>query len=64
MKASEFADYLRKAVAKFPTQKDAAKEWDISPQYLNDLLAGKRGPGDELLKVLGFEKVMSYRRIR
>jgi transcriptional regulator with XRE-family HTH domain len=42
-------------------QKQLAKEIGISPAYLSDLLNGKRGFSDKILKYLKVEKV--YRRL-
>lgn len=43
-----FLDKLRCIAETRGKQKDFAKMIGISPQYLNDLLAGKRGPNPDL----------------
>jgi len=43
-----FTDKLRALANEHPRQKDFAAMIGISPQYLNDLLAGKRGPNPDL----------------
>lgn len=52
---------LRKR-AKNMSQKALATELGISQQYLCDVLAGRREPGDGILAPLGLEKVTCYRR--
>jgi transcriptional regulator with XRE-family HTH domain len=37
------------------TQADLAKEIDCAPQYLNDVLGGRREPGPKILKYLGLK---------
>jgi len=44
-------------------QTELALRLGISPQYLNDVLAGTRHPGKLLLAVLGLKKVIEYRAI-
>lgn len=53
---------LRKA-AKAETQKRLAERLDISPQYLCDVLNGRRDP-EWVLRRFGFERVVTYRPIR
>lgn len=48
--------------SKAPRQADFAKVAGISPQYVNDVLAGRRDPGKAILDALGIEKVVTYRR--
>lgn len=43
-------------------QKDCAAKLGVSPQYLNDVLCGRKEPGNKILKPLGFERVVSYRK--
>jgi hypothetical protein len=38
------------------TQLDFARELDISPQFLNDLLRGRRDPSDKILDYLGLKR--------
>jgi transcriptional regulator with XRE-family HTH domain len=46
------------------TQVDLAKEIGISPQYLHDVLNGRRSPGEAILKYLQIEKRETYIRIK
>lgn len=39
-----------------------AKEHAISPAYVNDVLHGRREPGDTILAALGMSKIVTYRR--
>ena len=42
------------------SQRRAASELGISAQYLNDVLHGKREPGDKLLMAIGLQKIVRY----
>jgi hypothetical protein len=46
------------------SQAELARELDVSPQYLHDVLNGRREPGRKILKALGVERVVSYRPLR
>jgi transcriptional regulator with XRE-family HTH domain len=46
------------------TAKAAAKEMGISPQYLSDLLRGRRDIPDRIAEFLGFRKTITYSRSR
>jgi transcriptional regulator with XRE-family HTH domain len=41
-------------------QADLATQIGISPQYLSEILKGKRNPSKTVLDFLGLEKVVSY----
>jgi transcriptional regulator with XRE-family HTH domain len=43
------------------TQRQLAQEIGVSPQFLNDILHGKRVPSGKVLDYLGFERVVLYR---
>ena len=49
---------LEKQVRRAGTQKDAATALGISPQYLNDLLQGRRDASDNILEKLGLKRVV------
>ena len=51
---------LKKYIEGYPSQAQAAAALDISPQYLNDVMAGRRDPGPKLLKGLGIKRVPHY----
>jgi transcriptional regulator with XRE-family HTH domain len=53
---------LREAVKKAGTQTAFAKRHSISIAYINDVLQGRRDPGDKILEALGIEKTVTYRR--
>lgn len=40
-----------------------ARQWGISVQYIADVLRGYRDPGKSILKALGYERVVLYRKI-
>ncbi len=39
-----------------------AARWGISVQYIADVLRGYRDPGKSILKALGYERVVLYRK--
>lgn len=55
--------YLRGYIKQYPNQAEAAKAIGISPQYLCDILLGRRPPAKKVLKALKFEPVTRYVRI-
>lgn len=42
------------------SQKALAQAWDISEQYLSDILNERREPGDLVLQKMGLRKVVTY----
>ena len=44
-------------------QQAFAKQHDISPAYVSDVLCGRRAPGAKILAALGYERVVGYRQI-
>jgi transcriptional regulator with XRE-family HTH domain len=50
---------LRKLCAE-SSQKNVADELGISPQYLCDILKGRRQPGASVLQALGLTRKVSY----
>jgi hypothetical protein len=52
---------LRLLADSMSTHKALAKKIGISPQFLCDILAGKRLPGKKVCKFLKVESVMVYR---
>lgn len=52
---------LERMKEKHQTKVRLAVKLGVSAQYLNDVMAGKREPGDLLLKGMGLERVVSYR---
>lgn len=51
---------LRDLVATDGNQKCVADRLGISPQYLGDILSGKRRPGRKVLRALGLVHVDMY----
>lgn len=52
---------IRLKVKRCESQTRAAGSMDISAQYLNDVLTGKREPAGKLLLAMGVERVVTYR---
>ncbi len=55
---------LRRTAKKHGTQQKFAAFLGVSGAYLSDVMQGKREPGESILKPLGYEKVVSYRKRR
>jgi hypothetical protein len=64
MTADNVRELLRKAIANSPTAKAWAEANGVSPQYASDVINGAREPGDAILKALGLERVIVYRKVR
>ena len=60
MKKKEVIDILYRQVEVYGSQKALAIKIGISPQYLEDILLGRREPGESVLNFLGMQKVVSY----
>ena len=45
------------------SQKAWALENGISPQYVCDVMQGRRAPSDRLARALGYRRVVSFERI-
>jgi transcriptional regulator with XRE-family HTH domain len=56
----EVVDLLRVLVSQEDSQASLAAEIGISPQYLNDILKGRRDPGETVLRYLGLQKRVIY----
>ena len=63
MTKDQFAHWLRSQVKKHGSQKKLAEVIGVSPQYLGDILAGRREPGEKLLAGCGFRRIVTYERI-
>ncbi len=44
------------------SQLKLARELGVSPTYLNDVLKGRREPGEKILAGLGLRRSVTYRR--
>jgi transcriptional regulator with XRE-family HTH domain len=42
------------------SQLSFAKKYSISSQYVNDILHGRRDPGQKILDAIGLKKVVTY----
>lgn len=61
LKRADVYGMLRNAVREAGCQSAFASRIDVSPQYLCDVLNGRRDPGPAILSALGLEKVEGYR---
>lgn len=53
---------LRQDIAKAGSQKAWAAQAGVSQQYLSDMLRGARELSDDVLRSVGVERVVTYRR--
>lgn len=59
----QFLEKLRKRIGRKSIRSMAAK-WGISPAYLSDVLAGKRGAGDGVANPMGYNAVVRRSSMR
>ena len=50
----QFLQHVKRCVKTAGTQRELAAQWGLSPQYLSDVLAGRREPGRKLTNAAGF----------
>ena len=50
---------VKALVVKAGSMRAMAIEWGLSPAYISDVLAGKRGPGPSILGPLGLVQVVT-----
>lgn len=62
MTTDDVVNHLLKMVVDFGAQDRLAEHLGITPQYLCDVLKRRRAPGDSILKALGLERVVIYRK--
>lgn len=60
MNVEDVRDRLRAEIKAVGTAGAWAKERNVSPQYVSDVLLGYRDPGDLILKAMGLEKIVTY----
>ena len=53
---------LRRRLNAAGSQTALAKELGVSLPYLNDVLRGRREPGESILRPLGARRVVTYRK--
>lgn len=68
LSAEEFREHLRSLIK--PTgrwglnQKQLAEKMGFSPQYISDVLKGRREPSEELARAIGFKRIFLYVRAK
>jgi len=63
MTVDEVRDLLRREADKAPSRDAFARSHGFSPQYLSDVLSGRRDPGNAILRALKLERDAVYRRL-
>jgi hypothetical protein len=56
-------EVIRREVAVSGSQGNAARRLRVSPQYLCDVLKGRREPGQKLLDALGYCRIAVYKKL-
>jgi len=51
---------VRLEIVKARSQRNLARQWEVSPSYITDLLRGLRDPGPKILQAMGLERVVLY----
>lgn len=64
MTADQVRGLMRKRIDKAGSAKAWADEIKVSPSYISDVLTDKREPGESILKALGVERQVIYRRLQ
>ena len=62
--SAALTERIRVEIAHAGSQDAAAKRLGISPQYLCDVLRGRREPGKKLLDALGYRRLVVYEQVR
>lgn len=62
MTLDDVLDLLRRECRSAGSQTAWARAHGVTLAYVNDVLVGRRKPGESILRGLGVEKVVSYRR--
>lgn len=57
----DIRDRLRGAIDRAGSQRTFAEQHKMALQYVNDVLRGRRRPGQKILDALGVERVCFYR---
>ena len=60
MTAAEVRDLLCQACQRAGSQQAWARRHGVSPQYVGDVLIGRREPGDKILDGLQIRKIVTY----
>lgn len=55
---------LRRRAKKLGTQHKLAYLLGVHPAYLSDVMNGRKEPGPSIYEPLGYERVVTYRRVR
>ena len=63
MGRDDLLTYLRSLIGN-GSQLSFAEAIGVSPQYLSDVLNGRRDPGNSILEAIGVERIVTYRFIR
>lgn len=57
MSEKDVIDEIRKTVKAYGSMRALAREWQVTPSYISDLLKGRRVPGPKILSQLGLRAV-------
>lgn len=60
MNEKQFRAFLLREIEKAGSQKNWAEKHRISPQYVHDLINGRRLPGKKILDALMLQRLVCY----
>lgn len=60
---NQLVSLLKQEARNAGSQKILAMKWGVSQQQLSDVIKGRRMPGPKLLKMLGYEAEMMYKKV-
>lgn len=60
MTDTELREEIRKRIRQIGTQKEAAKRWGFSDQFINDIIKGRRNITKKLLAAIGYKRTVIY----
>ena len=61
--AEDIREMLREAIKKAGNQKRWAELAGVSPQYVSDVLKGRREPGESIAKMFGYKSITLYIKV-
>lgn len=59
----EILQEIRDLVAREGSQVVVATDLEMTPQYLNDILHGRKLVSDTVARQLGYERIVSYKKV-
>jgi len=64
MSPDRFVALLERAIQRYGSLTGWSKSHGLSVSYVSGVLSGRHPPGPKLAEALGYEQVVSYRKVR